>query len=387
MIRSKLIYAVTVILLAAFSILYLDSLALVMLCAILLLPFFMAALLLWSSYKISIKLKISDVSGVRKKEIPYEIILKKPHKLPVSYKTEIYIKNQFTGEVLTKKIRGCFYGKKQCLQGKLSCSSCGELEVNLKKSYTYDFLLMFRKKIKGSEKSSFIIFPDFQEIEGTLATMPATDEESNLYSKLQAGNDSSEIFDIREFRDGDSPRRIHWNLSSKTDDYMVKEYGLPLKNSIMILVELDASRGVLQDSILDLLLSLSGFLLEKGVGHGICRYSEENGLNFYDINQMDELYEALADILSMPCVSANKLNNSPALKEYLHSGQNSHTHLIYLTSDRNICNNELVRGQSIPVTVMTVVKEKVKENIEEDDFRCIFVKSGEISVSLTGLEL
>ena len=75
MIRSKLIYAVTVILLAAFSILYLDSLALVMLCAILLLPFFMAALLLRSSYKISIKLKISDVSGVRKKEIPYEIIL------------------------------------------------------------------------------------------------------------------------------------------------------------------------------------------------------------------------------------------------------------------------------------------------------------------------
>ena len=39
--------------------------------------------------------------------------------------------------------------------------------------------------------------------------------------------DSLEAYDIkevREYRDGESLHRIHWNLSSRYDEYMIKEY-------------------------------------------------------------------------------------------------------------------------------------------------------------------
>ena len=55
-----------------------------------------------------------------------------------------------------------------------------------------------------------------------------TSADSDRFSTYKKGDDPSEIFDIREYADGDKIQRIHWKLSSKTGDLMVKEGSLPL---------------------------------------------------------------------------------------------------------------------------------------------------------------
>lgn len=37
------------------------------------------------------------------------------------------------------------------------------------------------------------------------------------------GDDPGETYDIREYRSGDSIRQIHWKLSGKLDDIMIRE--------------------------------------------------------------------------------------------------------------------------------------------------------------------
>ena len=49
------------------------------------------------------------------------------------------------------------------------------------------------------------------------------------------------FFDIREYADGDKIQRIHWKLSSKTGDLMVKEGSLPLMKEIHIFIDLCAT--------------------------------------------------------------------------------------------------------------------------------------------------
>lgn len=49
-----------------------------------------------------------------------------------------------------------------------------------------------------------------------------SNEDSDRFSLYKKGDDPSEIFDIRDFKDGDRFQQIHWKLSSKTGHYMVK---------------------------------------------------------------------------------------------------------------------------------------------------------------------
>ena len=55
-----------------------------------------------------------------------------------------------------------------------------------------------------------------------------SDCESIEYSAYRSGSDMSEVFGIREYREGDSIRNIHWKLTGKCDDIMIKLPSLPV---------------------------------------------------------------------------------------------------------------------------------------------------------------
>lgn len=51
--------------------------------------------------------------------------------------------------------------------------------------------------------------------------------DSDVYDELRPGYDPAEIFDIREFRDGDRLAGVLWKLSAKNGELMVRENSLP----------------------------------------------------------------------------------------------------------------------------------------------------------------
>lgn len=67
------------------------------------------------------------------------------------------------------------------------------------------------------------------------------EDESLEYSKRVSGDDPSEIFDIREYREGDRIRRIHRWLSEKHDTIIIKDFGEPIVSKVLILVDFSDS--------------------------------------------------------------------------------------------------------------------------------------------------
>ena len=52
---------------------------------------------------------------------------------------------------------------------------------------------------------------------------------------------SDEVSELREYRDGDSPRNIHWKRSSilAENDFIVKEYSTNINKTVFIVVDTD----------------------------------------------------------------------------------------------------------------------------------------------------
>ena len=63
------------------------------------------------------------------------------------------------------------------------------------------------------------------------------DEENEMYVKSA----SDEVSELREYRDGDSPRNIHWKRSSilAENDFIVKEYSTNINKTVFIVVDTD----------------------------------------------------------------------------------------------------------------------------------------------------
>ena len=51
--------------------------------------------------------------------------------------------------------------------------------------------------------------------------------EAEVYDDKTGGDDVSEVFQIRSFQPGDKIQNIHWKLSAKEDELMVRENSLP----------------------------------------------------------------------------------------------------------------------------------------------------------------
>ena len=61
--------------------------------------------------------------------------------------------------------------------------------------------------------------------------------DSDIYSDTQKGDDRSQVFELRNYREGDDLRNVHWPLSSRRDMLIVKEFSLPIEDSCVVLLE------------------------------------------------------------------------------------------------------------------------------------------------------
>lgn len=103
--------------------------------------------------------------------------------------------------------------------------------------------------------------------------------DADVYDDFRPGYDPSELFGVREFKNGDKLQSVHWKLSAKTEDLMVKENSLPKAPAVTILSN-GMKKGKSREekiAFLQVLVSLSFSLMDKGCPHYICWYSRTRG--------------------------------------------------------------------------------------------------------------
>lgn len=164
---------------------------------------------------------------------------------------------------------------------RVSSDFCGKIEVILDHVTVRDFLGIFQREIKNTHIQECYIYPgdtNFQDFEIDM-TVP---EEINIQNRYlhRKGNDITEILHIREYEKGDSIKTIHWKLSKKMNEKMVRELDTPVNQDIIVFIALSEKMRedpVLRDRLAETACGLSQGLLEDQKLHDALLFRYSNG--------------------------------------------------------------------------------------------------------------
>lgn len=163
-----------------------------------------------------------------------------PLPLPLGVRAVVTCRNLHTGEETALPLKWSLFrtGRKDV---SLNCHHCGKLLLAVREGGVCDPFGLFSLRILTDARAETTILPDLFSVELTMVDSSAFRLDSDAYSPDKAGSDPGETFALREYRPGDGLRQIHWKLSEKLDQTLVRDYGLPLVNDILVLV--DTSEG------------------------------------------------------------------------------------------------------------------------------------------------
>ena len=221
--------------------------------------------------------------------------------------------NRFSGEKGKLKIRfSVDAGRKRDRRIPVVIKHCGNVAITVEKVRIYDYMSIFAWTVgRHYETQDILILPPMREMYlGEDRWYNETSEDSDRFSLYKKGDDPSEIFDIREFADGDKIQRIHWKLSSKTGSLMVKEGSLPLTKAVHIFIDLcvkdeerrrKGRKRKTEISDTDLLVqgiySISMFMIEHAIPQKYIWYDRENGIvQERQVEQEEELLWMFQDL-------------------------------------------------------------------------------------------
>lgn len=137
------------------------------------------------------------------------------------------------------RFRFCYYGDRKEKTVRLYCGAdksshetqllvraqyCGLAQIKLDRIRVYDYLGLFSASRTVDENMDVAVFPGEQALQIIMPETAYGAEGLSEYTVNRPGESNDEIRQIREYRTGDSNRRIHWNQSAKTDKLWIKEY-------------------------------------------------------------------------------------------------------------------------------------------------------------------
>ena len=165
--------------------------------------------------------------------------------------------NLTTGETYSRCMERSVHTKEQMILAPSEGLGYGVWQVSCRKIRMYDFLLFSYIRKWKRFYSRIICLPRCHEIKKIVCASGAgNDREPKSYVPETVGNDGTSIREIREYRPGDSLHAIHWKLSAKKEELLVKESGQPQGFRVLFGLNLTRLDAAALELIFSLLLGL-----------------------------------------------------------------------------------------------------------------------------------
>ena len=211
-----------------------------------------------------------------------------PRLLPVhSITLHLEIHNRYTGE---RSRQNYIFRNLESSQSELPLNTefCGELECSVLRFECRDALGIFSIRRRGSSVALCTVMPQAMESDQPV-NFEASLKQSTIL-KPKYGGGFAEDHDLRQYRPGDTTNSIHWKLSSKMDEPIVREPLIPENSTVFIVL----SRVGEGDRGLEVLRWLSRKLIELDEPHTIVADS------LYPVSNEEQSDDAVASLLSWP---------------------------------------------------------------------------------------
>ncbi len=238
MIRNKLLYAILLVILLLFLILYRGKLSQEILIFAAVFPAFPLIAVIRIKSSVSVSLRHSR-DNVRRGESFYWILQVQNTSLfsSANATADLEYRSSMDGTMRKLKVSLPVLPRNvQRIRLNFHTATCGVMEMHVRRMDIYDPMRLFHRKKRFRVSDAITVMPcTVQVFPPDWAPQPKPDADANEYSKYKPGDDPSEIFDLHAYREGDPVSRIHWKLSSKLDMLMIKEYSLPLSDDCILL--------------------------------------------------------------------------------------------------------------------------------------------------------
>ncbi len=211
-----------------------------------------------------------------------------------------------------------------------------------------------------TDRTEIFVFPSRSGYLSDIDEIEHYDMESLSIHHPAKGDDVSETFGIRAYEPGDSAKHIHWKLSGKADELLVKELSLPVENRMMIIADKNSLGGKpdpeAADKITEFVASLSRAAVMRRIKHKIGWYDCRNGkFEEYRIESEDDLITGYAGLLSSP----HRKDEMTAAERYLQYGADSDTAVyLYVTDSERAEEDAGVLAEYGKVKVCAIQKDK-----------------------------
>jgi len=216
---------------------------------------------------------------------------------------------------------------------KLVLEHVGVASIGIAECRIWDPCGLFSIGLKLPDRFKMVVYPVKTEPDYmTIYTATESQTADSYYSQSVSGDDTSEIFDIREYKTGDVMSRIHWKLTAKSDTLLVKDYSFPIGSTSLVLV--DVPRADTGEKRFD----VDGiYEFVYAIGNLACYRGKEIVIAFFNSNA-DEIEIALvADHDKLEEVVENMITleydgKTTVLDYFLESELTQIPRLIYVTS-------------------------------------------------------
>ena len=235
----------------------------------------------------------APATGAKGEQIPVEIHLERNRfSLPGRLELRLCMKNSITGQILRQKL---IY--EPGLVWEIRSVHCGCVCLELEQAKQYDPFGLLWVKIPVPKEKRIVVMPDTFPVLIDQVSYPVAADDCEEYDQGRKGQDRTETYQIRSYVPGDSLSQIHWKLSSKLDQMMVRDPGLPVDRNLMVFVDRSWGRveAAYADALMEAAVSVAQSLSESGTPFRLAW--NEDAIAMHDITDGDQLPGAVSALL------------------------------------------------------------------------------------------
>lgn len=177
---------------------------------------------------------------------------------------------------------------------------CGKLLCKLEKAKVYDYLGLFWLRIQKKSAKPLVVRP----VPVPMQYVPNLEQFAASSWRPKPGGGFSEHHEMRQYVPGDKLNQVHWKLTAKTGEIIVREPMEPERNRVLIEMELRGTPDQL-DQKFGQLLWLSDHLLQMGMKHEL-RVLTGDGIQSRSVESTEDLEAAVDDLLGQKMAAADR---------------------------------------------------------------------------------
>ncbi|KIR02890.1 hypothetical protein P261_01705 [Lachnospiraceae bacterium TWA4] len=280
--------------------------------------------------------------------------------LTISIEAKNHLFHEINQQILQIPI---IYGQKN-YRVEIPADKCGKISFCCKQVVLWDFFKLLKISLPSLLNTFSIVYPqkiNCSLLQKEISYIKPMEGQSVPYQK---GNDRTEIYELREYKPGDDIRSIHWKLSSKIGNKIVRESGSFTQSERLILLDVSLAKktkGYEIDLIRACIATATGFsqkLMKENISHCM-KFPFKDRIYSVEITDQATFLQMLDMVMG---TSLSENYNRESLLASLQDEKTMFTKLYYITTYEKVSISDFRRFDGVEVTLIQIAQnyEKIR---------------------------